>query len=213
MSETLTQEDFLKEPTAEELPTEVLVDEEPEIPPVQTHEICNVAGCTNPVRERKPGARGRAPTKCELHSTVKTPKSRTPGSEQMNLLSEEERKKSQDKIEKTVRAWLSMLQLAMLARQDVYCARAIGDHGPAIGESLATIAQEFPLLKKTLEAGDKWTAILVLSWNLIQLGLKMGVHHNVVPYEGAIKFLVPNPPPRKQVNLDGSSEPLSSFVG
>jgi hypothetical protein len=45
-----------------------------------------------------------------------------------------------------------------------------------------------------IDKTDKWASLGVLLWAMLRLGLVLGVHHDVVPYVGPVKMLVPPPP-------------------
>ena len=63
---------------------------------------------------------------------------------------------SVQKVQDHVEHWFGFAQVGLLASGDQYCAWAIGQEGPFIAKSLAEVSQDFPMVKKVIEAGDKW---------------------------------------------------------
>jgi hypothetical protein len=126
------------------------------------------------------------------HRGDKAPKSRQPDS--VKILADK-RTAAVARTEKTVTQWLVMGQVGLIASGDIYCAKAIEEEGPPIARALAEVSQDFPMLRRAIETSDKWGALSVLAFHTGRLALIIGVHHNVVPYEGVVRFLVPAPFP------------------
>ena len=157
-----------------------------------THPICAEADCAKPVRKAGKGYSQWCLEHAREHRGERVPRSRQAVVEDVKVLADK-RTAAVAKTEKTVVSWLVTAQVGFIASGDVYCAKAIEEEGPPIARALAEVAQDFPMLKKTLEAGDKWGALAVLGFHTSKLALAIGVHHNVIPYEGVIKILVPPP--------------------
>lgn len=99
--------------------------------------------------------------------------------------------KRAQKAEQTILGWETMAQMYLMTQGDIPCAVAIGVVGKEIAHNAARVCDDFPWLLKGVEAGDKWTGVFALSLSVARLGLMIGIHHDVIPYNDITKMLVP----------------------
>lgn len=113
-----------------------------------------------------------------------------------------ERRKSRaaKKTEQTTLKWLATGQLFLVGKGDTYCARAVGNYGPAIAEAMGAISDDFPWIAKSLSKTDKWGSVITLATVVTQLGVTMAVHHDLLPYNDLTKLLVPPIPEKEHAN-------------
>lgn len=160
-------------------------------PPVATDDerpVCSEPGCGRPCRKRR-GAEGFLPY-CSIHNTAHAGGGGSPKSRDPKLL-EEARNASAKRIEQQLTGWLALLQRGLVVQEDWYCAKIVGEEGPAIAKAAADVAQDFDWVKTALEKTDKYGTLAILLVAVSKVGLAIGVHHGYVPYAGPIKFLVP----------------------
>lgn len=181
--------------------------------------ICEEDGCENPCKKR---GRGYA-RYCEDHLFNHTgddsrPRSRrSTGNVEDVRLVEEKRARSAAKAEAQTKALLAPIQLVFIGKNDLHCAKAIGELAEPIAKNVGDVAADFKLVAKMIDKTDKYLAVTMLALNLTRLGLIIGTHHEVVPYSDAMKLLgIPEPPPkpvdthsheRSFTVIDGNSEP------
>jgi hypothetical protein len=96
--------------------------------------------------------------------------------------------------EEKVKNFFVPVQIGLIGSGDLYCAKAVGEDIPAIAKALGELGEDFPLLKQVVDLTDKWGAISQLAYHGARLAAAIGVHHEWLPYEGPIKFLIPPPP-------------------
>lgn len=96
--------------------------------------------------------------------------------------------------EEKVKNFFVPVQLGLLGSGDMYCAKMVGEDIPAIAKALGELGEDFPLLKQVVDLTDKWGAISMLAYHSARLIAGIGVHHEWLPYEGPLKFLIPPPP-------------------
>lgn len=107
---------------------------------------------------------------------------------------DDKRAKAVNETKEMVVNWFVPIQMGLLGSGDTYCAKAIGEEIPLIGTAVGELAEEFPLLKRVVTAGDKWAALGNLAYHVGRLAACVAVHHNLLPYAGPVRFLVPPPP-------------------
>jgi hypothetical protein len=98
------------------------------------------------------------------------------------------------KAENQAKALLAFAQGSFIAQGDQYCAWAVGECAEPIAENLGAVASDIKFVANMVEKGDKYFALVMLTANITKLGLMIGVHHDLVPYTGPIKLIVPKPP-------------------
>lgn len=177
-SRTVSDDDF---PIASDNPT--------------TIRICLEPGCGEPCVKR-----GRGYAKwCGEHlfnhpnsSDQRAPRSRTISSEDADKKKAAIKKRAEDQI----KGLLGFAQIGLAAKGDMYCTWAIGEVGEDIANHTGTLASNIKWMATAVEKSENTFAILMLTLNVVKLGAMIGVHHDMIPYVGPVKMLVPKPPPK-----------------
>lgn len=152
--------------------------------------ICYEPNCDNPCVKR---GRGYARF-CGEHlfnhpnSPDKPPASR--------VIQVESKSKLKEKAKQSTLKLLTLPQYAFMASGDAYCSYVIGEIGPEIAENVGDIAANVKWVGQGIEKLETHLALAMLTVNVTRLGLAIAVHHEVVPYSGPIKLIVPKPPPK-----------------
>jgi hypothetical protein len=160
--------------------------------PVATVRMCIEPGCDNPSKKR-----GRGYAKwCDEH-LFNHPNSGDDTPPKSRVIVREDKSKVAKKAEDQIKNMLGFAQLGFAAKGDGYCAWAIGEVGEDIAKNGGILASNIKWMANFVDKGENTFAIALLIMNLSKLGLMIGVHHDVVPYTGVVKMLVPKPPPKE----------------
>lgn len=178
----------------------------------QVRPVCQEIDCDKPCRKRK-----NSPDffpYCAKHNAIHTGSSMaSPKSQSYEALTEQ-RAKGAKAVEENVKGWFSPIQVGLMASGDVYCATALGIEIPPMAKALGDLSIDFPWLQGALGTVDKWAALSQLAFHSARLAAMISVHHEWIPYEGAIRFLVPPPDsvrmsPNGQTPVDGNGATFS----
>jgi len=153
-----------------------------------TIRICEEPDCDNPCKKR---GRGYARW-CDEHlfnhpnSPDKAPKSR--------VITVESKSQRKEKAKQSTLKLLTLPQYMFIAKGDAYCSYMIGEIGPEIAENMGDIAANNKWVANMVERSETGLALAMLTVNVGRLCLAIAVHHEVIPYSGPIKLIVPRPP-------------------
>lgn len=160
-----------------------------ESPPIR---LCVELGCENPAKKR-----GRGYAKwCDEH-LFNHPNSGDDTPPKSRNIAPVDKSKVAKKAEEQIKNMLGFAQLAFYGKGDVYCTWAIGEVGDDIAKHGGTLASNIKWMANLVDKGENTFAMALLILNMAKLGLMIGVHHDVVPYTGPVKLLVPKPPPKE----------------
>lgn len=191
---------------ADSVPKSVTISDA-EFPEDVAVKICAEDGCDNPAAKRGRGYSAWCTEHIYLHKGEKPPKTK-----EITVTS---RDKIAEKAESQIKAMLAVAQVGLVLKNDNYCAWAIGETGDDIAKSGGKVAADFKWMAKGIDKADRYFALLILTMNVGKLALMMGVHHDVIPYKGPVKVLVPRPPNNDKMDTvitNGFSNPEVSFT-
>ena len=186
--EEVSEEQFPDKPTAADKPVR----------------ICAEEGCNKPCKKRGRGYAGWCDEHLFNHLGDKPPKSR----EIVTI----DRSKIAAKAEAQSAILLGFAQKTFLLRGDQYCAYMIGAKGEDISKNIGAVAADFKWMAKVIDKSDKYFALAMLTMNLGELALAIACHHEVIPWAGPVKHLVPKPPPKVETNgqvIHGNFQPTN----
>lgn len=192
-------------------------------PPIAVQKMCIEPGCDQPSKKR-----GRGYAKwCDEH-LFNHPNSGDDTPPKSRPIVSVDKSKVAKKAEGQIKNMLGFAQLGFAAKDDLYCAWAIGEVGEDIAKNGGILASNIKWMANFVDKGENTFAMALLIMNLAKLGLMIGTHHDVVPYTGIVKMLVPKPPPRNDganvrpirlrslINegavVDGDQSPSNSFT-
>lgn len=156
-------------------------------PPVR---VCEEDGCEQPCKKR---GRGYARW-CEDHLFNHSGDDSKPRSRRTVEDVAAKRSRVEKKASDQTKALLAPLQMIFIGKNDMYCAAAIGELAEPIANSMGAVAADFKFVANMIDKTDKYFALTMLTMNVTRLALIIGTHHDLVPYSGPIKLLVPEPP-------------------
>jgi len=174
----------------------------------QTRPVCQEPNCDKPCRKRR-----NSPDffpYCAMHNAMHTGSGMASPKSQSYEALQEKRAKSARDVEEMVKGFFLPFQVGLMASGDAYCATALGVEVPPLAKAIGDISMEFRWIQTAVETTDKVSSLVQLAFHFARLCLMVSVHHQWIPYEGAIRFVVPPP---DSVRMSPNGQPTFSDNG